>query len=225
MLRPTKYGAEELAVLCLFSSQSLRKHWRLYPLEIYSKMKTSQIHSADTIPSRHIRTIATIFAISFAFFLQGCAQPEHGAIRSTSQSAAIQVVSRGALTKKALIPATGPGSGTGLANYGAPLSSVGYRALVLGNTIFRPLANGGRTMIYFTAKGMMRIRLVSPKGTVIDEFAKQLVMLNGICWILSVPKPLCFIPYWNGRLLTLASKNHTVLPAQFLVQQGNPEHL
>lgn len=181
---------------------------------------------ADTVLSWRIRGVAAVLAIGFAVFLQGCAQPERSAIKVSSQTNTAQVAPANASNGGVLVPAAGPGTGSGLANYGASLSNVDYRTLVLGNTLFRPLADGGRTMIYLTSRGVMRIRLISPQGAIINKSGEQSVRSNGVCWTLpSATQPLCFTPYWNGRLLTLASKNHEVLPAQFLVQRGNPEHL
>lgn len=122
----------------------------------------------------------------------------------------------------AVIPAVGPGQGTGYSNYGAPLTKKNFLHLTLGNTLFRPLADGGRTRIFVSSTGDLTMRVTSPAGNTVVETGKQSVNTKNACWNLrGQSKPLCFHPYWNGRLMTLLFNDSKVQPAQFLIEQGD----
>lgn len=122
----------------------------------------------------------------------------------------------------AVIPAGGPGQGTGFSNYGAPLTKKNFVDLTLGNTLFRPLADGGKTRIFVSQTGDLTMRVTSPAGQTVIETGKQSVNSKNACWTLKgQSKPLCFRPYWNGRLMTLLFNDSEVQPAQFLIEQGD----
>ncbi|WP_174502830.1 hypothetical protein [Acidiphilium sp. C61] len=132
--------------------------------------------------------------------------------------------SHAATSASAVAPASGPGLGNGYSNYGQPLTKVGFLHLTLGNTLYRPLADGGRTSIYVAPSGQLTMRLVGADGRVVDEAGVQSVNSKDACWSLKgKQQPLCFSPYWNGRLMTLRFVDAHVLPAQFLVERG--QHL
>ena len=124
-------------------------------------------------------------------------------------------------TTGAVVPASAPGVGQGYSNYGTPLTEADFLHLTFGNTLFRPLADGGRTRIYVSPTGQLTIRVTNPTGQTATETGVQIVNTNGACWSLKGQNtPLCFRPYWNGRLLTLQFNGSKVLPAQFLVEHG-----
>lgn len=127
-------------------------------------------------------------------------------------------------TTEAVAPANAPGVGQGFSNYGRPLTKGDFLRLTLGNTLFRPLADGGKTRIYVSPSGHLAMRITNPTGQTVAEAGNQIVNAKDACWSLKgQAKPLCFSPYWNGRLLTLQFNDSNVLPAQFLIEQG--EHL
>ena len=153
-----------------------------------------------------------------ALALAGCMS---GQSSSTGANSPIQASSQ---TTGAVAPASAPGVGQGFSNYGKPLAKADFLSLTLGNTLFRPLADGGRTLIYVSPAGTLTMRITNPSGQTAAETGDQIVNTNGACWSLKgQTNPLCFNPYWNGRLLTLQFNDSNVLPAQFLVEQG--EHL
>ncbi len=150
-----------------------------------------------------------------ALALGGC-MSSHGL-----QTGAQPASGSAAASASAVAPAAGPGLGTGYSNYGQPLTKIGFLHLTLGNTLYRPLADGGRTSIYVAPGGQLTMRVVSPEGHVVDETGIQSVNPKDACWSLKgKQQPLCFRPYWNGRLMTLLFVGANVLPAQFLVERG-----
>lgn len=121
----------------------------------------------------------------------------------------------------AIAPASGPGTGSGYSNYGRPLSTTAFLRLTTGNTLFRPLADGGRTRVFISPAGDLMMRVSNPARHTVTETGRQSTSSKEICWTLKGrPAPLCFHPYWNGRLLTLQFTGNKVLPAQFLVEHG-----
>lgn len=150
-----------------------------------------------------------------ALALAGCMA---GQSPSTAASAPTQTLDPAADT---VAPASAPGVGRGYSNYGKSLTKVGFLQLTSGNTLFRPLADGGRTRIYVSPEGDLMMRITNPAGQTATETGMQSVNTKGVCWSLKgQSEPLCFSPYWNGRLLTLYFNNSKILPAQFLVQPG-----
>lgn len=121
----------------------------------------------------------------------------------------------------AVVPASSPGTGSGYSNYGTPLSTTAFLHLTTGNTLFRPLADGGRTRVFTSPTGELAMRVTNPAGHTITETGRQAASSTEICWTLNgKTAPLCFHPYWNGRLLTMQFVDNSVLPAQFLVEHG-----
>ena len=118
-------------------------------------------------------------------------------------------------------PASAPGVGEGYSNYGAPLTKVDFLHLTLGNTLFRPLADGGKTRIYVSPTGDLTVRITDPAGQTTTEIGNQTVNSQDACWLLKGQStPLCFSPYWNGGLMTLQFNDSKILPAQFLIERG-----
>ena len=129
-------------------------------------------------------------------------------------------------TPNVIVPAAQPGEGVGLSNYGLELNDIGYSDLTAGNTLFRPLADGGTTRIYISPAGQIIVKIISPNGAVSKDVGKQTVSRNEACWLLShTTKSICFKPYWNDRLLTLVAASSNIAPAQFLIEKGNPAEL
>ena len=162
--------------------------------------------------SKHFGLICLILSAST---LTGCMS---GQGPNTGGNPPVQTSSQ---TTGAVVPASAPGVGQGYSNYGTPLTEADFLHLTFGNTLFRPLADGGRTRIYVSPTGQLTIRVTNPTGQTATETGVQIVNTNGACWSLKGQNtPLCFRPYWNGRLLTLQFNGSKVLPAQFLVEHG-----
>ncbi len=111
------------------------------------------------------------------------------------------------------------------ASYGSPLTPHEYRLLVDGNTLFRPLTLGGVTAIYVAPGQFVRLRLQTAEGKIATDKGRQTISSNEVCWRWEHIGSQCFRYYWNGRLLTFVDVGNHILPAQFLVQKGNPESL
>jgi hypothetical protein len=111
------------------------------------------------------------------------------------------------------------------ASYGSPLTPHEYRLLVVGNTLFRPLALGGVTAIYIAPGQFVRLRLQTAEGKIATDKGRQTISSNEICWRWERIGTQCFRYYWNGRLLTFVDVENHILPTQFLVQKGNPERI
>jgi hypothetical protein len=167
-----------------------------------------------SLPSHFGRTCSFLTALALAGCMSG---QNHGTGAKSPTQESSQTIG-------AVAPASAPGVGQGFSNYGRPLTKSDFLRLTLGNTLFRPLADGGKTRIYVSPTGHLAMRITNPTGQTAAETGDQIVNAKDACWSLKgQTKPLCFIPYWNGRLLTLQFNDSNVLPAQFLVEQG--EHL
>jgi len=143
-----------------------------------------------------------------------------------------QPVQTAAVTKPAV---TSPPSAEGEAKAAALVRERGrrldpqeYRELVLGNTLYRPLANGTETLIYLAPDGAEKLRISAPDGRSVTDSGKQTFEGNTACWQwqrAAGGKRLCFEYYWNGRILTMVDSSNQAQPAQFLVQKGNIRNL
>lgn len=156
-----------------------------------------------------------------ALLLAACAAHSGGSHTASAPSNNTSAVSKGGV-----LPAAKPGEGKGLSNYGRPLSKRRYAELTVGNTLLRPLQDGAKTRIFIASDGSMTMSVTNTAGKTIHETGRQVISANAVCWHLKgQAAPLCFHPYWNGRLLTLYPEGHKVLPAQFLVAHGNAFHM
>ena len=186
-------------------------------------MKSTQ---ADTAVPQRRRLLVGAASIACALALAACsaqqAQPPAATAASPQPSAAVAP----SPAKTGIVPASAPGRGSGLSNYGKQLSTADYLAFTTGNTLFRPLADGGKTTIFIAANQTLSMFLISPTGQKTIESGVQTVSGSHICWHLKGPKqPLCFVPYSNGRLLTFSFVGGAIQPAQFLLAKGNVFHL
>lgn len=156
-----------------------------------------------------------------AVLLAACAAHSGEVHKASAPSARSSVASQGGIA-----PASKPGEGKGLSNYGHRLSQQRYAKLTGGNTLLRPLESGAKTKIFVASGGKMVMSVTNAAGKTVHETGRQVITADHVCWHLAGNSaPLCFRPYWNGRLLTLYPEGHQVLPAQFLVAKGNPFHL
>ena len=124
-------------------------------------------------------------------------------------------------------PAT-PTVATLLEQRGERMNEASYRALVTGNTLFRPLASGTETDIYLASDGSERMRIRAPNGAGATDRGKQILRDNAACWQwqkAAAGQEMCFDYYWNGRVLTMVDKSGQMQPAQFLIKPGNAENL
>ncbi len=191
---------------------------------VVMSMKPNQ---GDTAAPRRRGSFLGAASVACALALAACsvqqAQPPAAPTASPQASAATVAPPP---PKTGIVPASAPGRGSGLSNYGERLPTADYLALTTGNTLFRPLADGGKTFIFIAANKTLSMFLISPTGQKTIESGLQTVSGNDICWHLKGPKqPLCFVPYSNGRLLTFSFLGGVVEPAQFLVSKGNVLHL
>jgi len=119
-----------------------------------------------------------------------------------------------------------PGSPSVSTTLGPPLSEAQFRTLVVGNTLFRPLATGGTTVIYVASDQSMRLRIVSTGGKAVSDKGRETLSPDKVCWEWEhAGSPLCFKYYWNGRLLTLEAIGSKIQPSQFLIEKGNAEKI
>jgi hypothetical protein len=111
---------------------------------------------------------------------------------------------------------------------GDQLNEAKYRALVSGNTLYRPLASGIETDIYLAPDDSERMRIQAPSGASTTDVGRQVLRDNAVCWQwqkAAAGHEMCFDYYWNGRILTMVDKSGQMQPAQFLIKQGNAENL
>ena len=175
-------------------------------------------------PFRHSLMIGAV-SISCILALAACSAQQPPAVH-TETAAPQQPPAPAPAANKAIVPAAAPGLGSGLSRYGIQLSPAHYAALTTGNTLFRPLADGGKTTIFIAPNKTLSMFLINPTGQKTVESGFQTFSGSHVCWQLKGPKqPLCFTPYSNGRLLTLYFVGAVVQPAQFLVAKGNIFHL
>ena len=185
----------------------------------------------DTAAPRRRGPFLGAVSVASALALAACsaqqqAQPPTAAAAAASPQSSAAAVAPSPPKTGIVVPASAPGRGSGLSNYGKRLATADYLALTTGNTLFRPLADGGKTFIFIAANKTLSMFLISPTGQKTIESGLQTVSGNDICWHLKGPKqPLCFVPYSNGRLLTFSFLGGVVEPAQFLVSKGNVLHL
>ena len=109
--------------------------------------------------------------------------------------------------------------------YGPPLSEGEFRHLAIGNTLFRPLASGGTTVVYVAPDQQIRLRVQTADGRLGTDAGQETLSPDQVCWHWQRAGNQCFRYYWNGRLLTLEDVDNNLLPAQFLVKQGDSEKL
>lgn len=111
---------------------------------------------------------------------------------------------------------------------GDRLSAENYRVLVMGNTLYRPLASGAETAIYVDPNGNERMRIKAPDGASATDAGRQTLRGDAACWTWKKAgggQEICFDYYWNGRLLTMVDESGRMQPAQFLIKAGNSENL
>ena len=109
--------------------------------------------------------------------------------------------------------------------YGPPLSPLHYHRLVIGNTLFRPLQDGGTTVIYVAPDQSLKLRIQTPSGQISTDVGRETLEPGKVCWLWHRAGTTCFHYFWSGRLMTFVDVGNRILPAQFLVQQGNAEGL
>ena len=151
---------------------------------------------------------ALVLGCAVILAVAGCASNQ-----AQRQSAVPPPAAQGAAAQKAAFP------------YGPPLSPTQYRELVVGNTLFRPLQSGATTLVYVASDQSLKLRIQAPDGKVKTDVGHEVLSSTQVCWQWQRAGKDCFRYYWNGRLITLVDINNTMLPAQFLVQKGNPESL
>jgi len=109
--------------------------------------------------------------------------------------------------------------------YGPPLSPLHYHRLVIGNTLFRPLQDGGTTVIYVAPDQSLKLRIQAPNGQISTDTGRETLEPGKVCWLWQRAGTTCFHYFWSGRLMTFVDVGNRILPAQFLVQKGNAEGL
>lgn len=110
-------------------------------------------------------------------------------------------------------------------DYGLQLTPKHYAELVVGNTLFRPLQDGGTTVIYVAPDQSLKLRIQTPSGRILTDTGHETLEPGKVCWQWAHAGNDCFVYYWSGRIMTFVPTEGSILPAQFLVQKGNAEGL
>lgn len=164
--------------------------------------------------ARRVRCFDLVAGATLMAALAGCANTQ------TPPSAAPPISAQAPMGAQA-----SAGAQTQSSDYGAQLTPEHYSELVAGNTLFRPLQSGGTTLIYIAPDQSLKLRIQTQDGRVLSDIGRETLEPGKVCWQWTHAGTDCFAYYWSGRLMTFVPTEGSILPAQFLVQKGNPTGL